>query len=364
MKKIGTRFLVGFMMATMLAVAGRAQAMSFAPNTEGKNQFAPTMQTTATQFAPNAEGKNQFVPTMQTMETQFAQNTPAIKTAPTTSAKTMGGVEKKLGTEKTAGAGVGGKTAGGAGEKWKPDVFRLSLLPSLAYFSYEESVEGKPFMDIKGMVYGFESNLKININPSGFGFMLVPFDLAVYDGKQLIYTGGGNHSFDEGIFLFWVRGLAGPSITFLNHYRFNFLTGYGYKYTENTYTNGGALAYGLRTNKIDYIPLVLQFEYMGEHFSVLAHGEYDVFLAGVQTQEESTNATTINNYFLWAVPQTKGYGFRTAFELAYYGVTIAPFFNYFWIDRTQGMFYIIGEGGAAEPLNITKEFGIKIGYQF
>ncbi len=359
--------MVGFMMATMLAVAVRGQAMSFAPNAEGKNQFAPTM---------------------QKMETQLAQNTPAIKIAPVaaTSAKTVGGIEKKLGIEKTAGAGVGGKTAGGAGEKWKPDVFRLSLLPSLAYFSYEEFLtgelarlsgidEGSRFMDIKGMVYGFESNLKININPSGFGFMLVPFDLAVYNGKGLTYTGQsdinpayGSLIFnDEGIFLFWFRGLLGPTITIANHYRLNFLAGYGYKYTENTYTDGGTLAYGLRTNKIGYTPLILQFEYMTEHFSVVAHGEYDIFWGGVQTQKNVWLTNKVKAVDV-SGSQTKGYGFRTSIELAYYGVTIVPFFNYFWIDKSElakdELVPVLLGTAPIEPLNITKEFGLKIGYQF
>ncbi len=355
MKKMGTRFLVGFMMAAMLAVAGRGQAMSFTPNTETQNQFAPTM---------------------QNMETQFAQGTQLIKTATTTSAKMMGGVEKKLGTE---------KTAGGVGEKWKPDVFRLSLLPSLAYFSYEEfmdygevqdnmgpvrePINNVRLMDIKGMVYGFESNLKININPSGFGFMLVPFDLAVYNGKGLTYTGadageryGDLIAYNQRIFLFWIRGLAGPTITIANHYRFNFLTGYGYKYTEhNSYDIEWAVQ---RTNKIDYIPLILQFEYMTEHFSVLAHGEYDIFWGGVQTQYEvmlSTQQVSKD----WSTHQNKGYGFRTSIELAYYGVTIAPFFNYFWIDKSElGTDKDIPIPASTEPLNITKEYGVKVGYQF
>ncbi len=147
-------------------------------------------------------------------------------------------------------------------------------------------------MDIKGPLYGFESNLKINLNPTGLGFMVVPFDIALYEGAKLTYTGlyinfitgkktayGSAIVYNEQIFLFWYRFLAGPSWTFLDHYRFNFLSGYGYKYTLSI--SDEQAGYASRINRFNYVPLVLQFQYRGD-VTALLHAEYDILLRGEQ----------------------------------------------------------------------------------
>ncbi len=261
----------------------------------------------------------------------------------------------------------------------KPDkpwvAIDFSLSPSIAYFFYQEYsrlTKYGIYDDIAGLIYGGESAFKININPGGMGFMVVPFDVAIYGSKNLLYTGtsgkdgepyGSLVTHNQGIFLFWYRGLAGPSWTFLDHYRFNFLSGYGYKYTKQE----GIVGYISRKNQISYIPLVLQFQYSNGALRSLLHLEYDIFLRGVQESQFHGDAANQIDYL--KNNQDKGYGIRGLAEFSFHGVTIAPFFNYFWVDDSQIAIITNNLNTNAnvagfEPRNITIETGVKVGYQF
>ncbi len=250
-------------------------------------------------------------------------------------------------------------------------------------------------MDIRGAMGGFESNLQINFNPNGVGVLVIPFDLAVYGGTRMRYTGqdsstdnldrpkgpvvyGSLVTHIDDMFLFWTRSLIGPSIAFNEYYRINLLSGVGYKYTRN-HARDDSQYY--RTNNLVYLPLVFQFQYSKGIFSVLSHLEYDVFLSGWQTGFSRSRVARFDNPAdseyqggHVVMKQTAGYGARAFVELNIHHFLITPFINYFWVKKSDdGDKIYVGQttghvynefGTSAEPMNYTIESGVKFGYQF
>ncbi len=278
----------------------------------------------------------------------------------------------------------------------KPEI-KFSIGPSGIYYFYgEKTLNGDPYMDIRGWMGGFESMLKINFNPTGVGVLLIPFDIAVYGGRRMRYTGlddspgsldadpdkvatyGSRVMNADDMFLFSTRSLIGPSIPFLEHYRINVLSGIGYKYTRNRARDNSEY---YRTNDLLYLPLAVQFQYSKGIFSVLTHLEYDVFLSARQTSFDYTRLALFNNpagseYAGTHVTmkQNAGHGARAFVELNIANFLITPFINYFWIVRSEeGIGIEVGKttghvyeasAGSVEPLNYTVEGGVKFGYQF
>ncbi|MCX8515874.1 MAG: hypothetical protein ORN57_02620 [Alphaproteobacteria bacterium] len=254
----------------------------------------------------------------------------------------------------------------------KPEI-SFSLTPAIMYFSYREYLSeehNKPLMDITGPLYGIETSLKINLNPKEIvGLTLIPFDIGFYGGTKLTYHGAkkgddgvrgayGTLAYNnEQIFLFWHRTLAGPSFNFLHDYRISLLSGYGYKYTLAKTTEDPD--YGPRENIMNYVPLALQFHYNKGHLDIVAHAEYDFFLGGLQkTAKTDDKGKSFYSVEHQQLPGT-GRGARTFVEVSYYGATITPFFNYFWIDDSE-----LSRTFTTEPRNATIEAGAKIGYKF
>ena len=201
-------------------------------------------------------------------------------------------------------------------------------------------------MDLQGPLYGFESNLTLNFNfnganggRNGFGLVLVPFDLAFYGGRNITYTGqddlSGNAEYGswvihiDDVMLFWTRTLIGPSFSFLDYYRVNLLSGVGYKYTYD-YQNDETRWF--RENHLLYVPLVLQFQYSRDDFSVLAHAEYDFLIRGWQFTSNYMDLRrlgyneTAKSSLEKPMEQKKGYGLRTYAEFDFSGFTVTPFF--------------------------------------
>lgn len=280
----------------------------------------------------------------------------------------------------------------------RPEI-KFSIGPSGIYYLYREfrtsTSDAVPYMDIRGWMGGFESNLQINFNPKGVGVLIVPFDLAVYGGRRMRYTGQDSDTGNvdrppvpavygslttniENMFLFWTRSLIGPSIPFLEHYRINLLSGVGYKYTVNR-TPDASQDY--RTNDLVYLPLVLQFEYSKGIFSVLTHVEYDVFLSGWQTSFHRARTVRFDNPAAYEyqahhaiMKQLGGHGARAFVQFNIANFLITPFVNYFLVKESEdGNYLLVGQttghvyndmGIANEPLNISIEGGVRFGYQF
>ncbi|MCX8515875.1 MAG: hypothetical protein ORN57_02625 [Alphaproteobacteria bacterium] len=259
----------------------------------------------------------------------------------------------------------------------KPEI-SFSLTPGIAFFFYKEYVReenNKAFMDITGPLYGIETSLRINLNPKGIiGLTLIPFDIAFYGGTKLNYKSfaeqknaagqferylpyGSLNFANEQMFLFWYRTLAGPSFNFLNDYRISLLSGYGYKYTLARTTEDPS--YGDRQNLMSYVPLAMQFQYKKDHLDIIAHAEYDIFLGGLQKTVSVHSVTKVPYNVEHRQPASSGRGARASLEISYYGATIAPFFNYFWIDDSEP-----APTESVEPRNVTIETGAKIGYKF
>ncbi len=240
-------------------------------------------------------------------------------------------------------------------------------------------------MDITGAMGGFETDLKINFNPNGVGVLIIPFDIAVYAGTRLRYKGqdsdnpvyGSVVNYKDDTLLFWTRSLIGPSIAFMDYYRINVLAGIGYKYTKNIARDESQY---FRANNLLYLPLALQFAYSKDSFSVLVHGEYDLFLAGSQASDFIASVRRFDDPSVYEdaqrhtiKPQRKGHGFRFYSAFNINGFSITPFVNYFWVENsdtieTMPLGRETGHRYPAEaylePRNITVEAGMKFGYQF
>ncbi|MDI9313200.1 MAG: hypothetical protein QM529_00770 [Hydrotalea sp.] len=287
---------------------------------------------------------------------------------------------------------VGAVAARGAtgGDDVKTTRVEFSLAPAAAYFLYREYESDKNdniFMDISGAVGGVESKLTFMFYPKDLGFIFTPFDMAVYTGIQMTYRGQNGNSRDsqygslvtqvDNIFLFWARALVGPTISFFNNYRVNLLSGMGYKYTANQREDSTRYA---RTNHLFYVPLVLQFQYSTDGFSLLANAEYDFFVSGVQRSHAVASFDDFNNSARaeraeknLIMPQTRGYGARAYIEINIHHITVTPFFNYFWVDdsvQVAGQYtgessgHGYAQGTYGEPRNITIETGARLGYNF
>ncbi len=237
-----------------------------------------------------------------------------------------------------------------------------------------------------GFLQGFATNLKITLYPRSFGFIVVPFDFALYGGSDIRYESNLGHinasttTHADTALIAEVRSLVGPTFFFANHYRINFLVGAGYKYTRNNTMDDKQFS---RQHQYFYLPLAAQFEYSEDIFSILFHGEYDIFvnaIASVNIRELTAipAGRGVGYEYVKAnfrIPQTSGYGARGYVEIKIDNFSITPFFNYLWIDSSQpsggqyvgvqtGYVYPPGTAYFHRPKNSTIETGIKIGYQF
>ncbi len=289
----------------------------------------------------------------------------------------------------TSGAGC---NCGNASEEVGADNVKISFTIAAAFtaFLYSQFDPRNIITTFTGFLQGVSTNLKITLYPRSFGFIVVPFDFTLYGGSEIRYVSNTGHinasttTHTDTALIAEVRSLVGPTFFFANHYRINFLVGAGYKYTRNNTMDDKQFS---RQHQYFYLPLAAQFEYSEGFFSILLHGEYDIFInaiASVNIREFTAIPAALGGGYEYAninlrQPQNSGYGARGYVEIKIDNFSITPFFNYLWIDDSQtaggqyigvktGRVYDHLYGGGIiyfhRPKSSTIETGLKIGYQF
>ncbi len=259
----------------------------------------------------------------------------------------------------------------------------FTIAGAFTAFLYSQFDANNIITSFTGFLQGFATNLKLTLYPRSLGFIVVPFDFTLYGGSEIRYESNAGHinpsttSYTDTALIAEVRSLVGPTVFFANHYRINFLVGAGYKYTRNNTMDDRQFS---RQHQYFYLPLVAQFEYSEGVFSILFHGEYDIFInaiASVNQRLFTPISPALGGGYEYAkvnlrIPQTSGYGGRGYVEIKIDNFSITPFFNYLWIDGSlpsAGEYVGVQTGnvGAVKyqrPKNSTIETGVKIGYQF
>ncbi len=278
-----------------------------------------------------------------------------------------------------------GCNCGNASQDVGADNIKISFTIAGAFtaFFYNQVTPNNIITAFSGFLQGVATNLKLTFYPRYFGFIVVPFDFALYGGAELRYESNVGHvnpsttAHTDSALIVEVRSLVGPTVFFANHYRATILVGAGYKYTRNN-TMDDRQYY--RRRQYFYLPLAAQFEYSEGAFSILLHGEYDVFINAINSGNLRNFVPIPDSggqyeyaYINFRGGQPGGYGARGYIELKIDNFSITPFFNYLWIstaelDRGE---YIGAQTGLSyggiyflRTDSSTIETGLKLGYQF
>ncbi len=259
----------------------------------------------------------------------------------------------------------------------------FTIAGAFAAYIYSQVAPNNIITSYSGLLQGFVTHLKLTFYPRYFGFIVVPFDFALYGGAELRYESNVGHvnpsttAHTDSALIVEVRSLLGPTVFFANHYRINFLVGAGYKYTRNN-TMDDRQYY--RRRQYFYLPLAAEFEYSEGIFSILLHGEYDIFINAINSGNLRDFVPIPNSggqyeyaYINFRGGQPGGYGARGYIELKIDNFSVTPFFNYLWVstaELNQGEYIGAKTGRSYGFVNFlrtdssTIEAGIKIGYQF
>jgi hypothetical protein len=241
------------------------------------------------------------------------------------------------------------------------------------HYHYDETIDKKKFMDIKGLEFGINGAYQLTYQDS---FFVRPEGRVTYGLTEYSNAGGSvqdaRHIPD---FLFETRFLTGWQFHLANKSAMIApYTGIAYRQKENDGSDGknkANLGGRKRINKLWYVPIGLRSQYdFTNRLFVQGMIEYDWMLKGEQLSY-STNYYPSPSVF----KQKNGYGLKGELLMGYHfdkvSLSAGPFFNYYSIAKTKKIRrYMKDEDGEVwngdsyEPKNSSKEIGLKVNVTF
>lgn len=239
------------------------------------------------------------------------------------------------------------------------------------HYHYDETVNKKKFMDIKGQEFGVNGAYQLTYKDS---FFVRPEGRVTYGFTEYSQPndplGNQPHRPD---FLFETRFLTGwqfhPSkSTMIVPY-----TGIAYRQKENDGSQVKGkdnLGGRKRINKLWYVPLGLRGQYdFDNRWFVQSTVEYDWLLKGVQLSYDTDCYPSPLSF-----KQKKGYGLKGELLAGYHfekvSVSAGPYAYYWNIEKTSEVKFkskrerLTFDGTSYEPKNSTKEIGFKVNLTF
>ena len=241
------------------------------------------------------------------------------------------------------------------------------------HYHYDETIDKKKFMDIKGLEFGINGAYQLTYKDS---FFVRPEGRVTYGFTEYSNPKGSErdqpHIPD---FLFETRFLTGWQFHLAKKLTIAPYTGIAYRQKENDGSqvkNKANLGGRKRINKLWYVPLGLRGQYdFHNRWFVRVTTEYDWMLKGEQLSYD------ISRYPSPLVfKQNKGYGIKGELLAGYHfekvSVSAGPYIHYWNINGTKDKEYsakddrgrIYTGGLAYEPENSTKEIGFKVNFIF
>ncbi|MDP3533085.1 MAG: hypothetical protein Q8S31_07350 [Alphaproteobacteria bacterium] len=183
---------------------------------------------------------------------------------------------------------------------------QFEVTPEIFAYSYKEWVYKKPFMSLKGPMFGLGGTYTYNF---GKNFVKFASRFAIGNGKYKS-NGTGKKNFNPSCYVD-SQALYGRHFDFSSNVTISPYLGLGYRYLitppTRTRTTTGHSDY-LRQSHYLYIPIGSDLTIpIDSKLSFVANAEYDVFLKGLQKSHlGSYYGGTHNN------KQSRGYGLKTA----------------------------------------------------
>lgn len=256
-----------------------------------------------------------------------------------------------------------------------PQEFKHTFSVGLESFNYhyDETVNKKKFMDIKGLEFGINGSYQLTYKDS---FFVRPEGRVTYGFTEYSQPndplGNQPHIPD---FLFETRLLTGWHFHPIKPLTIAPYTGIAYRQKENDGSQVKGkdnLGGHKRVNKLWYLPLGLRGQYdLNNRWFVQGVAEYAFLLKGEQLSYDTTIYPSPLSF-----KQKKGYGLKgellTGYNFDKVSVSAGPYVHYWNINRTKNEGYsakddrgrIYTGGLACEPKNSTKELGLKVNFIF
>lgn len=240
------------------------------------------------------------------------------------------------------------------------------------HYHYDETIDKKKFMDIKGLEFGINGAYQLTYQDT---FFVRPEGRVTYGFTEYSQPndslGNQPHRPD---FLFETRFLTGWQFHPNKSAMIAPYTGIAYRQKENDGSQVKGkdnLGGRKRINKLWYVPLGLRGHYDFNHrWFVQATAEYDWMIKGEQL------SYSVNRYpSPLSFKQKKGYGLKGEFLAGYHfdkvSVSAGPYAHYWNIEETKKVAYksrssdgFTFDGDSYEPKNSTKEIGFKVNVTF
>jgi hypothetical protein len=239
------------------------------------------------------------------------------------------------------------------------------------HYHYDETIDKKKFMDIKGLEFGLNGAYQLTYQDS---FFVRPEGRVTYGFTEYSQPndplGNQPHAPD---FLFETRFLTGWQFHPSQSIMIVPYAGVAYRQKENDRSQVKGkdnLGGRKRINKLWYVPLGFRGQYdFNHHWFVQAMVEYDRMLKGEQLSYDTDRYPSPLVF-----KQNEGYGLKGELLAGYHfdkvSVSAGPYAYYWNIEKTAEVKFktkrerLTFDGTAYEPKNSTKEIGFKVNVTF
>ena len=237
-----------------------------------------------------------------------------------------------------------------------PQRHTLSLGLEGQKYTYNETVDGKKFMELKSMMGGINASYRFQPN-----ILFLSPEIRYLRGKENYQSEDSGKLSGIPSHLFEGRVLIGLDVYSVNRLKFSPYTGIGYRYKQDDShlkkTDLGCDGYK-RENHAFYIPVGMEVSYaFNEKSSFSLKGEYDSLIRGTQHSHMGILGTEKLTH-----KQTSGYGFKTeamiSLKMTSCHVSFGPYLHYWKIKDSEK------KDDSLEPQNKTIEPGLKIKWTF